>query len=86
MVRVRSWGPVTVPTPEAPHLVHANTSDVPKILLHLAVTVGDDGMQQLLVHDGSFREDRARTHGGWCVGKSGRGGRQIRRAQSRDDR
>ena len=51
----RSWGSVTLTSPLALGPEGAHLTDVTQVLAELTLAVGDDGMQQLLVHDGSFR-------------------------------
>ena len=51
----RSWGSVTLTSPLALGPEGAHVSDETQVLAELTLAVGDDGMQQLLVHDGSFR-------------------------------
>ena len=42
----------------------AHVTDVTQVLAELTLAIGDDGMQQLLVHDGSFQGFRHGCRGG----------------------
>jgi hypothetical protein len=46
---------VTLTSPLALGAQGAHVTDVAQVLAQLTLMVGDDGMQQLLVHDDSFR-------------------------------
>jgi hypothetical protein len=46
---------MTLTSPLALGAQGAHVTDVTQVLAQLTLVVGDDGMQQLLVHDDSFR-------------------------------
>src|SRR5829696_9859139 len=76
------WCSVTCSSPMAfdPGLAHV--TDVAQVLPELVPAVGGDGMQQLLVHDDSFRLATAVRGVGWWGGDGA--SRRGRRPASRD--